>query len=240
VAVLGLGLMPAAAVAGGGAGASVAPAAAGVISTVAGGAGGPALGTQVSLGSLLPGDRQYHRQGFGPCGLWYSSGHVYVGDGRSVRVLATGNDRLTTPAGTGVPGPLGDGGPATNAGLHGACGVAVGHAGNVVIADGRSNRIQVVAHATGTFYGQPMTAGDIYTVAGNGRAGYSGDGGAGTKAEISGPGRMAVDGHGNVLRHADDRRGYLHRGRGGPARLLRQRPPRGRCGDRRADRPSDG
>ena len=32
-----------------------------------------------------------------------------------------------------------------------------------MIADINNNRVRVVAGRTGTFYGQPMTAGDIYT-----------------------------------------------------------------------------
>src|SRR5260370_27505336 len=39
--------------------------------------------------------------------------------------------------------------------------------------------------ATGTFYGQAMTAGDIYTVAGDGTAGFAGDGGPAVKAEVN-------------------------------------------------------
>ena len=49
--------------------------------------------------------------------------------------------------------------------------MTVDAAGNLVIADTGNNRIRVVAASTGTFYGQAMTAGDIYTVAGNGSAG---------------------------------------------------------------------
>jgi hypothetical protein len=44
-----------------------------------------------------------------------------------------------------------------------------------------------VAAATGTFYGVPMTAGDIYTVAGNGTPGFSGDGRAAVRAELGKP-----------------------------------------------------
>jgi hypothetical protein len=35
----------------------------------------------------------------------------------------------------------------------------------------------VVAASTGSFYGQAMTGGDIYTIAGNGTRGFSGNGG---------------------------------------------------------------
>jgi hypothetical protein len=37
------------------------------------------------------------------------------------------------------------------------------------------------------FEGQAMTAGDIYIAAGNGRVGFSGDGGPATSAELSLP-----------------------------------------------------
>jgi serine/threonine-protein kinase len=61
----------------------------------------------------------------------------------------------------------------------------------------------VAAARTGTFYGQPMTAGDIYTIAGNGggssAGGFSGDGGPATSAELSQPGAMALGTHGSLL-----------------------------------------
>jgi hypothetical protein len=57
----------------------------------------------------------------------------------------------------------------------------------------------VVAAAPGTFYGQAMTAGDIYTVAGNGMFGFAGDGGPATSAEMREPTGVTVDGSGNLL-----------------------------------------
>ena len=91
-------------------------------------------------------------------------------------------------AGNGTPGLSGDGGPATSAQLSNPGQVAADGSGNLVVADVGNNRIRVVAGTTGTFYGQSMTAGDIYTVAGNGTATFSGDKGAATSADLGRPG----------------------------------------------------
>jgi hypothetical protein len=102
-------------------------------------------------------------------------------------------------AGDGKSGFSGDGGPGTAAELGTPSGVAVDGAGNLIITDSGNNRIRAVAARTGTFYRQRMTAGDIYTLAGDGTAGYSGDGGLATAAELSFPTGAAVDGAGNLL-----------------------------------------
>ena len=80
--------------------------------------------------------------------------------------MTAGN--IYTIAGNGKVGFSGDGGPATAAELVDPRGVVADAAGNLVIADTDNDRIRVVAASTGTFYGRPMTAGDIYTVAGDG------------------------------------------------------------------------
>jgi ribulose-5-phosphate 4-epimerase/fuculose-1-phosphate aldolase len=108
-------------------------------------------------------------------------------------------------AGNGTKGFSGDGGPATAAELNEPFGVALDRAGNVVIADTGNQRIRVVAASTGTFYGQVMTAGNIYTVAGNGTEGCSGDGGPATSAEFSYPRGVAADGAGNLVIACDSR-----------------------------------
>jgi hypothetical protein len=109
----------------------------------------------------------------------------------------TGGD-IYTVAGGGTGG-LGDGGPATSAQLAGPWGVTLDSSGNLVIADTGDSSIRVVAETTSTFYGQAMTAGDIYTVAGNGSAGFSGDGGPATSASLSGPEAVLTDSAGDVL-----------------------------------------
>jgi sugar lactone lactonase YvrE len=60
-------------------------------------------------------------------------------------------------------------------------------AGNVYISDANNNRIRKVT-----------TTGIIYTIAGNGTPGYSGDGGAATAAEFHNPSGLAMDGAGNL------------------------------------------
>jgi trimeric autotransporter adhesin len=139
------------------------------------------------------------------------SGNLAIADSLSnrVRVVAaktgtfygqamTAGD-IYTVAGDGTAGYSGDGGPAASAELDDPSGVAVDGAGNLVIADYSNYRVRVVAAKTGTFYGQAMTAGDIYTVAGDGTAGYSGDGGPGSSAELSTAEGVAVDGAGNLV-----------------------------------------
>jgi NHL repeat len=103
-----------------------------------------------------------------------------------------------TVAGDGSTAFSGDRGPATRAGMWPEA-VAVDGAGNLVIADQVNNRVRVVAAKSGMFYGQKMTAGDVYTVAGDGSAGSSGDGGPAVNAATSSPDGVAVDGAGNLL-----------------------------------------
>jgi hypothetical protein len=108
---------------------------------------------------------------------------------------------IYTVAGNGTAGFAGDGGPAVDARLNGPWGVAVDSAGNLVFPDSNNNRIRVVAASTGTFYGQAMTAGNIYSIAGTGQAGFSGDGGPAASASLETyySAEIATDGSGNVL-----------------------------------------
>ena len=152
---------------------------------MAGGVGGPAKGTAVGLP--------------GACGVASSGGRLYIGDNYSIREISS-TGRLTTAAGIGVPaGPLGDGGPAVKAAFNGVCALTVDHSGNLVAADTLHERIRVLAASTGTFYGQKMFAGHIYTVAGDGGYGGGGDGGPATAANMDKPTAVAVDGAGNLV-----------------------------------------
>jgi uncharacterized protein (TIGR03437 family) len=152
----------------------------GTISTVAGngtqdfsGDGGPATSASLSWPKGVAVD---------------SAGNLYVADDENLRIRKVSpGGTISTVAGNGTVGFSGDGGPATNAWLHWPHGVAPDSAGNLYIADAGNHRIRKV-----------NSAGTITTVAGNGSAGFSGDGSLATSASLNYPRGVAVDGAGNV------------------------------------------
>ncbi|HXN47522.1 MAG TPA: hypothetical protein VN893_12825 [Bryobacteraceae bacterium] len=133
------------------------------------------------------------------------AGDVYIADLSHgvVRMVNATTGVITTVAGNGTLAASGDGGPATSAGMAPQS-VAVDSAGNLYIADfytltnpcgyycngavSLNNRIRMVAAATGI----------VTTIAGNGAAGYSGDGGPAALAQLNGPTGVAVDSTGSV------------------------------------------
>ena len=136
-----------------------------------------------------------------------SHGNVLIVDALNARVRvvaeATGTfygrkmtvGDIYTVAGGGAS--LGDGGPAVKAGVV-PRGVATDPAGNLIIADWNSRRARLVAVRTAAMYGQQMTAGDIYTIAGSGEEGSSGSGGPARAARFE-IWRVTTDRYGNVV-----------------------------------------
>jgi uncharacterized protein (TIGR03437 family) len=117
-----------------------------------------------------------------------AAGNLYIAEfsNNRVRKVST-NGNIGTLAGNGVSGFSGDGLQATSAQLNGPQGVAVDSAGNVYIADTANNRVRKVA-----------ANGVITTVAGNGAAGFSGDGNSAVNAQVGNPTAVATDSVGNV------------------------------------------
>lgn len=154
--------------------------AAGNITTVAGvgaaggqGDGGPAVEAQLDT----------------PAGLALDvEGNLYIaerGGHRIRRVDRSG--RISTVAGSGRPGAAGDGGPALEARLHSPAGVAVDRDGNLYIADTGNHRVRLVGRD-----------GIIRTIAGEGTAGFAGDGGPAHMARLNSPAAVAADALGRV------------------------------------------
>ncbi len=149
-----------------------------------GGDGGPATSAQLS-------------------GAWDvavdGSGNLYIADtGNDVIRKVTPGGTITTVAGKyeyvasnlgPVGGYGGDGGPATSAQLNSPYSIALDGAGNLYIADTLNNVIRKV-----------NPSGTISTVAGDYGlgAGYSGNGGPATSAQLDGPRGIAVDVAGNL------------------------------------------
>lgn len=109
-----------------------------------------------------------------------------------IRRLDVATGTVSTVAGSGQAGFGGDGGPATGALLHGPKAVLAGGGGEIFIADTANDRVRRVD-----------ASGIITTVAGTGVAGFSGDGGPATSAQLYAPRGLAFDPAGN-LHVADD------------------------------------
>ena len=127
-----------------------------------------------------------------PTGVFVdAAGDIFIADTDSCRIrkvdVATG--KILGVAGDGFCNYGGDGGPANSAKLNKPRGVFVDAAGNVFIADTENHRIRVVDGATG----------DIDTLAGTGTAGYSGDGGLATNAQLDSPRGVYLNGAGEMI-----------------------------------------
>lgn len=131
-----------------------------------------------------------------------TAGNIYIADSYSSQVFEISTDgTLTVVAGNGTLGYSGDGGPAVSAALNRPEGLALDGAGNIYIADTDNSVIRVVNPGTQsvTVVGITIAAGNIQTVAGNGTAGYAGDAGSATTAELNDPFGVFVDAQGNIF-----------------------------------------
>jgi len=107
-----------------------------------------------------------------------SVGILIADSGNSrIREVVAASGTIQTRAGNGTLGFSGDGGLATLAALNSPASVVVDISGNIFIADTGNNRIREVIADGRT----------INTVAGNGAAGFSGDGGPAINAELNFP-----------------------------------------------------
>lgn len=161
----------------------------GVVSTVAGtgvpgyyGDGGLAVDAQL----------------YNPAGITVGAdGTLYISDSSNHRIRKVdSNGIITTVAGSGISGYLGDGGQAVDARIALPQSIALASDGSFYIADFLNHRIRYVGND-----------GIITTVAGSGSRGFSGDGGQATSAELNLPQGVLLDSS-NQLFIADS---YNHR-----------------------------
>ncbi len=152
----------------------------GVITTIAGtgemgfgGDDGPAVEARLAYPSAIAIDSQ---------------GNLYIADFNNHRIRKLSTDGIiTSVAGTGESGYNGDGRPALKGQIGEPCGVAVDRRGYIYIGDQVNNRVRVVT-----------PSGMMYTVAGTGVRGHTGDGGAAEKAQTSNPDIIALDNEDNL------------------------------------------
>ena len=116
---------------------------------------------------------------------YFLEGDGYDGGSRVRRVSLDGS--MTTVVGVGVNGFAGDGGPATQAYINRAQGLAFDARGNLYIADSGNNRIRTVT-----------PQGIISTVAGNGQCCFTGDNLPATSTALNSPYGVFVDAAGVI------------------------------------------
>jgi sugar lactone lactonase YvrE len=159
----------------------------GVITTVAGNGTACAASTNTCGDGGAATSAELHQ----PSGIALdSSGNMYIADSADnrIRKVTISTGYIATVAGTGTAGATGDEGLATSAELNDPNDVQLDSSGNLYIADKGNNKIRKVTVSTG----------DISTVAGDGTAGFSGDGAAATSAELNEPFSAVVDSSGNI------------------------------------------
>ncbi len=114
-------------------------------------------------------------------------GDFYFADAAANRVRKVSRGIISTVAGSGAQGFIGDRGSALSASLNSPNGVAVDAAGNIYIADMANNRIREVS------------GGVITSIAGSSTEfGYNGDGVPAATASLNNPSAVALDANGNL------------------------------------------
>jgi uncharacterized protein (TIGR03437 family) len=116
-----------------------------------------------------------------------SAGTLYIADTGNYAIRKVAAGKISTVAGTGIAGSAVDEGTAASAQLASPHGVAVDDAGDIFIADTGNNQIRMVT-----------PDGLIHVIAGTGFAGFAGDGGPATAAQLNGPQGLFLDGAGDL------------------------------------------
>jgi sugar lactone lactonase YvrE len=114
-------------------------------------------------------------------------GTLYIADTGNERIRAVSGGTITTFAGNGSGGFVGDGGTAGNAAFRWPNALAIDASGALLVCDAGNQRVRRIS------------AGMIQTIVGNGTQGFAGDGGAATSAELDTPMGLAVGIDGRIF-----------------------------------------
>jgi len=125
-----------------------------------------------------------------PFGMALLNGDLLVVDyfNHALRRIDLQSGTIHALAGNGRQGFNGDGIPAPGTVLSGPFGIALGPQQDIIFSDYYNNRIRAIDSASGS----------VTTLAGNGVAGYSGDGGRAVNASIDVPLDIVADSRGNI------------------------------------------
>ena len=116
-------------------------------------------------------------------------GALYICDCENHQIRKLMHDEtISTVAGSGHRGYRGDGGPALAADLNEPYEVRFDHIGNIFFVEMRNNVVRRVDGKSGI----------ISTIAGTGKAGFSGDGGPANRAALNQPHSIQFDSHGDL------------------------------------------
>jgi trimeric autotransporter adhesin len=119
------------------------------------------------------------------------NGSLYFTDEANcvIRTITT-NGVIGTFAGTGGCGDSGDGGPASKANFNGLSGLDFDSAGDLIVSESFANRLRMIS-----------ASGNVVNLAGNGTAGFAGDGGNSQNALVNDP--IGVRFHNGFIYFAD-------------------------------------
>ncbi len=131
-----------------------------------------------------------------------SEGYVFFFSGSNGRIrVISPSGNIQTVVGTGQFDFNGDGLPALETNLSAPTGIAVDADRNLYFAESSGHRIRVTPLApAAALSGQAkqLIAGNVVTIAGNGQAGFGGDRGLSTDANINNPQGLALDSKGRL------------------------------------------
>jgi hypothetical protein len=135
-----------------------------------------------------------------PVGVAWGNGRLFELNAANDAVVAVGRSGRVTPvAGTGHSGAPHLAAVARTSPLDHPGGIGTDAAGDLFIADTGDCRVLMVPRASATFFGQAMSSGHVYAVAGTGTCTLANASGPARSAQLSAPSAVTVDQAGDLF-----------------------------------------